>query len=70
MPTRPRIDIAGYHHIINRGVQIEWRFNGRGVSFEASSKIVILIPNLLATARVDESNSGVDCFAVHPVNRA
>ena len=20
MPTRPRIDIAGYHHIINRGV--------------------------------------------------
>ena len=20
MPTRPRIDLAGYHHIINRGV--------------------------------------------------
>ena len=20
MPTRPRIDFAGYHHIINRGV--------------------------------------------------
>jgi len=20
MPTRPRIDIAGYHHIVNRGV--------------------------------------------------
>jgi len=32
MPTRPKINIAGSHHIINRGVQIEWRFNGRGVS--------------------------------------
>ena len=21
MPTRPRIDIAGYHHILNRGVE-------------------------------------------------
>ena len=20
MPTRPRIDLAGYHHVINRGV--------------------------------------------------
>jgi len=35
MPTRPKINIAGYHHIINRGVQIEWGFNGRGVSFYA-----------------------------------
>jgi len=32
MPTRPKINIAGYHHIINRGVQTEWRFNGRGLS--------------------------------------
>jgi hypothetical protein len=23
MPTRPKINIAGYHYIINRGVQIE-----------------------------------------------
>ena len=29
MPTRIRIDLAGYHHIINRGV--DRRFNHWGV---------------------------------------
>ena len=27
MPTRPRIEIAGYHHIINRGVNKTSIFN-------------------------------------------
>jgi len=43
MPTRPRIDIAGYHHIINRGVQIEWRFNGRGVSSIITGIVAIML---------------------------
>ena len=45
MPTRPRIDLAGYHHIINHGVN-------RSIVFDITSGVNGLVSAIFYTPGV------------------